>query len=152
MKIRLLIIALLSLLAMAPDVPDEPRWLYFPLVYKPHPVPTLYDLYSLPHLNSGGSWYHNIALIFYNRTAHAVSINVFDDTTNELIGPMGYLQIGEGVFKGNTVVDIRFPVPCEALNTNYHVRFDVIFEDGWAHSVYGTFIPLHNPFYDNCET
>ena len=142
-RIAFAVIVQLSLMAMAPDAPDLPLELYLPLAYKTAPEPTLADLWSWPYFER--NYFHNGASVDYNRTAHTTYAMVFDAETGRELTKNGFIQKDELEWKGGTTwLFFRFPVPCSAIGTNYPVRIDLVFEDGYATSLYGTFVPVFN--------
>jgi hypothetical protein len=141
-RIAFAVIVLLSLLSMAPDVPDLPLEMYLPLAYKTAPEPTLWALSSMnyfPH-----NEFHNIAQIDYNRIAHATYAMPFDAETGRELSQNGFVIIAEGDHHDTTRMGLLFPVPCSAIDTDYSIRIDLIFEDGFKTSLYGTFVPVFN--------
>jgi hypothetical protein len=145
MKIKLILILLLSLLAMAPDTSDEPPPpLYMPLVFTSCPIAHMFPTIGFLHLNPHSA-YPNKAEIFFGGSEPIVEAKVIDLDANQV------LPVWVNRYDGGTEITFELldPYDCDIYDGEhlYRVRIEFALSTGCQYSFYAEFYPRDSFFY-----
>jgi hypothetical protein len=144
-RIILIAMVLLSSLAMAPVVPDEPLEMYLPLTFAGGcPAVSYFVVYST--FNSYHQAHYNVAGVGF-RTEYEITIDdaqVYDvETGGGLSSDIKNDQLSEVNHEDGAHIwfDIRDFYDCSLYGVPYQVRFEISNDDGCHYSLAGEFIP-----------